>query len=561
MKIKEYKKRAHTNVKKHYATYLILCLASILLGSEFSSTLSILHQDNLKSVSGLLIHSSFMKSVGYLFHSDMFGLTNGVFAHVINGVMSGSFMKTIFLGLATIVHSKNLASTVLVTLGLMVSAFIWVYIINVMPVINRRMFLEGRCYAKLPMDRLVYLMRVRKQMHVAMVELVKKLIQYVMNITVVGGIYFYYAYFLVDYILAENPTLSLKQTLSLSRNMMKGHKFECFKWQCSMAIWYILDFCTFGISALFYSNLYRTAVMSEFYTIRRKEFQSALLNDKYLYEKPRSELMRNVYRDVIAALNAKNPMDSVYTGYKKFLCDYFGVIFNLSAKEKQYERYTFNKMEAETMITEVYLLCYPVRLSSVEEEYKKSNLRTLYPNRNYTVTSILVLFFVMCFFGWIWEVSLALVSYGHFVNRGVLHGPWIPIYGFGCIMILLLLKRFRMRPKVEFGMAIVLCGFVEYFTGLFLELTHNGQRWWDYTGYFLNLDGRICAEGLLVFGIGGMAFVYVIAPLIDNWVKAHLTKKLSTLCLCLTLLFGSDVIYSHFVPNTGEGVTNNETAD
>ena len=63
-------------------------------------------------------------------------------------------------------------------------------------------------------------------------------------------------------------------------------------------------------------------------------------------------------------------------------------------------------MEAETMITEVYLLCYPVRLSPIEEEYKKSNLRVLHPNRNYTVTSILVCFFFMCFVGWIWEVSL-----------------------------------------------------------------------------------------------------------------------------------------------------------
>lgn len=148
-----------------------------------------------------------------------------------------------------------------------------------------------------------------------------------------------------------------------------------------------------------------------------------------------------------------------------------------------------------------------------------------------------------------------MISYGKFVNRGVLHGPWIPIYGFGCVLILLLLKRFRMRPKVEFSMAVLLCGCIEYFTGFFLELTHNGQKWWDYTGYFLNLDGRICAEGLLVFGVGGMAFVYVIAPLIDNWVKEHLNKKLSTACLVLLLLFGADVVYSHFEPNVGEGVT------
>ena len=555
MKLKEIKKNAHKNVKTHYATYLVLCLAAVLMGSEFSSTLSLLKQDNAKSVSGLLMHSSFVKSMTFLLPEGVFGTTNGVFAHVVNGIASGSFVKTLFLGLSTVVHSKDIASICFVVIGLCISVFYRVYIVNVLPVINRRLFLEGRVYAKLPLDRLVYLMRIRKQMHVAFVKLVKSIILTIMNFTVVGGIYFYYTYYLVDYILAENPTISLKDALSLSRNMMKAHKFECFKWQFSMAGWYILDVCTFGISAIFYSNMYRMSVMCEFYTLRRKEFQSAILNDTYLFEKPSSALMRNTYSDVIAALNAKNPMENVYTGVKKFLCDNFGIIFHLSSKEKQYERYTYNKMEAETMITEVYLLCYPVRLSPIEEAYKKSNLRVLHPNRNYTVTSILVCFFFMCFVGWIWEVSLSMISYGRFVNRGVLHGPWIPIYGFGCILILLLLKRFRIRPKVEFSMAVLLCGCIEYFTGFFLELTHNGQKWWDYTGYFLNLHGRICAEGLLVFGVGGMAFVYVIAPLIDNWVKEHLNKRLSTVCLVLLLLFGADVVYSHFEPNVGEGVT------
>ena len=555
MELKEIKKNAHKNVKTHYATYLVLCLAAVLMGSEFSSTLSLLKQDNAKSVSGLLMHSSFVKSMTSLLPEGVFGTSNGVFAHVVNGITSGSFVKTLFLGLSTIVHSKDIASICFVVIGLCISVFYRVYIVNVLPVINRRLFLEGRVYAKLPLDRLVYLMRIRKQIHVAFVKLVKSIILTVMNFTVVGGIYFYYTYYLVDYILAENPTISLKDAFSLSRNMMKGHKFECFKWQLSMAGWYILDVCTFGVSAIFYSNMYRMSVMCEFYTLRRKEFQSAILNDTYLFEKPSSALMRNTYSDVIAALNAKNPIENAYTGVKKFLCDNFGIIFHLSSKEKQYERYTYAKMEAETMITEVYLLCYPVRLSPIEEEYKKSNLRVLHPNRNYTITSILVCFFFMCFVGWIWEVSLSMISYGVFVNRGVLHGPWIPIYGFGCILILLLLKRFRMRPKVEFSMAVLLCGCIEYFTGFFLELTHNGQKWWDYTGYFLNLHGRICAEGLLVFGVGGMAFVYVVAPLIDNWVKEHLNKKLSAACLVLLLLFGGDVIYSHFEPNVGEGVT------
>ena len=105
--------------------------------------------------------------------------------------------------------------------------------------------------------------------------------------------------------------------------------------------------------------------------------------------------------------------------------------------------------------------------------------------------------------GWIWEVTFHLISSHTFVNRGVLHGPWLPIYGSGGILILICLKKLRNKPVVEFFASVVLCGFVEYFASLYLEIS-CGRRWWNYNGYFLNLNGRICAEGLLVFGLGGV---------------------------------------------------------
>ncbi len=127
MKLKEIKKNAHKNVKTHYATYLVLCLAAVLMGSEFSSTLSLLKQDNAKSVSGLLMHSSIVKSMTFLLPEDVFGTTNGVFAHVINGITSGSFVKTLFLGLSTIIHSKDIASICFVVIGLCISVFYRIY--------------------------------------------------------------------------------------------------------------------------------------------------------------------------------------------------------------------------------------------------------------------------------------------------------------------------------------------------------------------------------------------------------------------------------------------------
>ena len=151
-----------------------------------------------------------------------------------------------------------------------------------------------------------------------------------------------------------------------------------------------------------------------------------------------------------------------------------------------------------------------------------------------------------------------LVSYGEFVNRGALHGPWLPIYGTGAVLILTVLNRFRKNPALEFGAAIVLCGFLEYMTSLVMEIVTGGTKWWDYSGYFLNLNGRICAEGLLVFGIGGLAIVYIIAPVIDDLTGRLNERKVMAVCTALLVLFLADAVYSQIHPNTGEGVTDIE---
>ncbi len=93
-------------------------------------------------------------------------------------------------------------------------------------------------------------------------------------------------------------------------------------------------------------------------------------------------------------------------------------------------------------------------------------------------------------------------------------------------------------------------------TSLIMEIVTGGVKWWDYSGYFLNLNGRICAEGLLVFGVGGLAIVYIIAPVIDNLIRKADEKKVMAVCTSLMVIFAADVVYSQFHPNMGEGITN-----
>ena len=104
----------------------------------------------------------------------------------------------------------------------------------------------------------------------------------------------------------------------------------------------------------------------------------------------------------------------------------------------------------------------------------------------------------------------------------------------------------------EFITAIVLCGVLEYVSAWSLEMKYH-QRWWSYDGYFLNLHGRICAEGLLVFGVGCCAVVYFVAPAFDHIISKLNQKVIVALCVILGALYATDVIYSMGHPNMAEG--------
>ena len=211
-------------------------------------------------------------------------------------------------------------------------------------------------------------------------------------------------------------------------------------------------------------------------------------------------------------------------------------------------------MKMQGLEKEATGLSYPSRLSPIPEQRKIPYLDSIHYMRHYSIMSLLMMFFIFSNFGWTWELLYYFLMKGRLINRGVLHGPWLPIYGFGGLFVLVLLHKLRKRPFWFFIGTIVLCGTVEYMTGWALEVMFNA-KWWDYSGYFLNLNGRISAEGLLVFGICGMAFIYVLAPLLDNFIRKINRKVLLCIGLTLLVLIISDAIYSHFVPNTGYGIT------
>ena len=174
------------------------------------------------------------------------------------------------------------------------------------------------------------------------------------------------------------------------------------------------------------------------------------------------------------------------------------------------------------------------------------------------------LFFLLSFAGWLWEVGIYLVQDGEFVNRGVLFGPWLPIYGCGGIMLTFVLRKLEYKPVRVFFLSMIICSVLEYITSFCLERVW-GIRWWDYSNEFLNISGRICLWGSLMFGVGGWLLICYVLPYLRMlyrkiWKIEKGRKILQIICLVFILIFVADAAWAADFPNMGRGVSFESTS-
>lgn len=131
----------------------------------------------------------------------------------------------------------------------------------------------------------------------------------------------------------------------------------------------------------------------------------------------------------------------------------------------------------------------------------------------HTIEIYFLLFISYAFLGWCMEVTCKFIQYKKFINRGFLIGPYYPIYGWGALAITILLKRYMEEPLVLFVMSTLICSIIEYLTSYFMEKKYHA-RWWDYSNKKFNINGRICLETLIPFGILGVAIMYGTNPIL-----------------------------------------------
>lgn len=179
------------------------------------------------------------------------------------------------------------------------------------------------------------------------------------------------------------------------------------------------------------------------------------------------------------------------------------------------------------------------------------------------ICQYLILFYLASVCGWIWEVFFFWITneggyslwYLIISYRGVLHGPWAPIYGLGFIALVFLWEKAGRKKYTFFLSSMASCAVVEYGTAVILEKIFQA-KWWDYSEAFLNLHGRICFVSVVGFGVIGAAIVLIIMPLYKKWIISRLSKNFQKfICLLLSFLFITDMLYSVIVPNMGLGVS------
>ena len=154
-----------------------------------------------------------------------------------------------------------------------------------------------------------------------------------------------------------------------------------------------------------------------------------------------------------------------------------------------------------------------------------------------------MLFIIYSFIGWSIEVVGKLIEKHKFINRGFLVGPICPIYGWGCIAIILLLSKYKSSPIVLFLMAIIICSILEYFTSYFMEKLFH-VRWWDYTRRKYNINGRICAETMIPFGLLGCLVVYIVNPIFTGLLNKIPVNTLNILAIIIFTIYVIDNVVS-----------------
>ena len=176
------------------------------------------------------------------------------------------------------------------------------------------------------------------------------------------------------------------------------------------------------------------------------------------------------------------------------------------------------------------------------------------------IKNIMIYFICFAFIGWIYEGAIFIIEDHILVNRGVLYGPWLPVYGFGGFIIYSLfnklknkpirIKKINIRPLLIFIYMTLIATFIELSTTYLCDLIKSDwTKLWYYGSKFMNFQGRVALIPSVRFGILGIMVLYLGVPFIDK-IKNSNNKPTYLITYIIIALFIIDVIIHIFTGST-----------
>lgn len=154
-----------------------------------------------------------------------------------------------------------------------------------------------------------------------------------------------------------------------------------------------------------------------------------------------------------------------------------------------------------------------------------------------TLSQYFICFIIYSFLGWVYESLFYSFQFKKPVNTGFLHGCICPIYGLVCVMNIAFLGKVKSEAAI-FVASMITVSVTEYVVSYLLEHLF-GKRWWDYSDWPLNLNGRISLISSLGFGAMSLIQLRLLHPAIMK-VVLHIpagTMKLITILFIVWVFF------------------------
>ena len=161
----------------------------------------------------------------------------------------------------------------------------------------------------------------------------------------------------------------------------------------------------------------------------------------------------------------------------------------------------------------------------------------------YTTGQWVLLFFFYCFCGWVWESCYVSLRQRRWLNRGFLHGPLLPIYGSGAIIILFVTLPVEDDLRLVWLMGMLAATALEYVTGAVMERLFQ-VRYWDYSNQKCNLHGYICLSSSIAWGFFSIFLVRFLHPPVGRLLADVPAWLVDPAAIVFTAAFTVDVVRS-----------------